>query len=477
MDFIGAPYPIRSNSQGYLYSQKGLSQIKSDLLILLMTEPGERCFVGDTKIPLANNEEYCIKDLIDKPYFWVYSYDHDTNSIVAGKATASLTKRNAQLVEVELDNNEKVICTPNHLWMLRDGTYKRADKLLPNESLMPLYRNINTSGYERIYQPYLKDYRETHLNFVFEKRCAKEGREVVHHKDLNKRNNSPENLQWMTRQEHVDLHKLINNAFVKKFNEDVDFKKNWEEKQKNGLSNYYKTHKGNRNGAVLTAEQKKALSEAKTEYYKTDAGMETKQKLRECTLKQLEKGHPSKGKKHTEESLNKMRKPRPSICGENNPSKRPEVKEKLKLAWEKRKTIKNHKVLSVKNLNYTEDCYDLTVEKYHNFALSSGVFVHNCMLPQYGTPLRSLLFEQNDETTAAKAKQLIIDSINKWEPRITVEQLEVKSGLDDNDTSIYSEFDNRYELAHILYVYIKFFDPEDRNEVDELVLELPLSGA
>lgn len=100
-----------------------------------------------------------------------------------------------------------------------------------------------------------------------------------------------------------------------------------------------------------------------------------------------------------------------------------------------------------------------------------------CMLPQYGTPLRSLLFEQNDETTAEKARQLIIDSINMWEPRVTIEQLEVKTGLDDEDLSIYNEFDNRYELAHILYVYIRFFDPEDQNEVDELVIELPLSGA
>jgi ribonucleoside-triphosphate reductase (thioredoxin) len=38
----------------------------------------------------------------------------------------------------------------------------------------------------------------------------------------------------------------------------------------------------------------------------------------------------------------------------------------------------NHKVVSTKRLEYTEDVYDITVEKYHNFALSSGIFVHNC---------------------------------------------------------------------------------------------------
>ena len=36
----------------------------------------------------------------------------------------------------------------------------------------------------------------------------------------------------------------------------------------------------------------------------------------------------------------------------------------------------NHKVVSVK-LAGTADVYDFIVEKYHNFALLAGVFVHN----------------------------------------------------------------------------------------------------
>jgi DNA gyrase subunit B len=37
----------------------------------------------------------------------------------------------------------------------------------------------------------------------------------------------------------------------------------------------------------------------------------------------------------------------------------------------------NHKVVSVEHLDYTEDVYDLEVPNTHNFALASGVFVHN----------------------------------------------------------------------------------------------------
>ena len=41
------------------------------------------------------------------------------------------------------------------------------------------------------------------------------------------------------------------------------------------------------------------------------------------------------------------------------------------------KTWKNHKVKKVQFLDYKQDVYDIEVEDNHNFALSSGVFVHN----------------------------------------------------------------------------------------------------
>ncbi len=37
----------------------------------------------------------------------------------------------------------------------------------------------------------------------------------------------------------------------------------------------------------------------------------------------------------------------------------------------------NHKVISVKKLNYTMDVWDIEVDEYHNFALTAGIFVHN----------------------------------------------------------------------------------------------------
>jgi hypothetical protein len=93
------------------------------------------------------------------------------------------------------------------------------------------------------------------------------------------------------------------------------------------------------------------------------------------------------------------------------------------------------------------------------------------MLPTYGTPLRELIFEPNDNNLLNNARQMISNAILTWEPRIVVTQLEVtnnppKTSLNVNDTYTESE--------SILYIRIKFVDPENIQEVDELVLERPI---
>jgi len=52
MSFNGAPYPITKHPLGLLRSQKGANQVKSDLLVLLLTEPGERVMLPTFGTPL-----------------------------------------------------------------------------------------------------------------------------------------------------------------------------------------------------------------------------------------------------------------------------------------------------------------------------------------------------------------------------------------------------------------------------------------
>ncbi len=63
---------------------------------------------------------------------------------------ARMTRASAKVVQVTLDTGKAVICTPDHLFMLRDGSYKPADSLTPEDSLMPLYRKLSDINEPRI---------------------------------------------------------------------------------------------------------------------------------------------------------------------------------------------------------------------------------------------------------------------------------------------------------------------------------------
>lgn len=52
--FLGTSYPITENSKGYFRTQDNFSQIKSDLLLLLLTEPGERVMHLEFGTPLKS---------------------------------------------------------------------------------------------------------------------------------------------------------------------------------------------------------------------------------------------------------------------------------------------------------------------------------------------------------------------------------------------------------------------------------------
>ncbi|WRH66000.1 MAG: RtcB family protein [Planktothrix sp. GU0601_MAG3] len=110
------------------------------------------CFTGDTLIPLADGKSYPIQQLatMGKPIY-VYSCT-PTGRIVVAEAIAKLTRKNAPLVKVILDNGEEIRCTPDHQFMLRDGSYLEADQLKTGTSLMPFYSNLDKDGYTLIQQ-------------------------------------------------------------------------------------------------------------------------------------------------------------------------------------------------------------------------------------------------------------------------------------------------------------------------------------
>ena len=95
------------------------------------------------------------------------------------------------------------------------------------------------------------------------------------------------------------------------------------------------------------------------------------------------------------------------------------------------------------------------------------------MLPDFGTPLKRLIFEQNDAATAESARQMIIDSIRKWEPRVAITDVEVSTTA---ERSSLNKDDDLSQEEHILFIRILFRDPENIQVIQELVLNLPMEA-
>ena len=99
------------------------------------------CFVGDTSVPLLNGTERTLKELAETGgIHWVFSIDAD-GGVVPGKAVALRTRQNAALVKLALTGGSMILCTPDHEFMLRDGTYRQAHALKPDDTLMGLHRS------------------------------------------------------------------------------------------------------------------------------------------------------------------------------------------------------------------------------------------------------------------------------------------------------------------------------------------------
>jgi len=96
------------------------------------------------------------------------------------------------------------------------------------------------------------------------------------------------------------------------------------------------------------------------------------------------------------------------------------------------------------------------------------------MMPEFGVPLRTLLFEPNDPQLELAARVMITEALQKWEPRIELEAVQVSSTFPYDELN---EDDTGEERDAILSIRILFFDPEQINELQELKLQVPLAGA
>jgi len=183
------------------------------------------CFTKDTKVRLTDGRNLSFKELVEESKKgkrnFTFTFNPFTRKIeIAEIKNPRKTRRNEKIIEITLDNREKVKCTLDHLFMLRNGTYRQAKDLKIGDSLMPLYLKLydgkedkNLKGYEIAYQPFLNKWEFVHhladkWNLEHKIYLKKAGK-IRHHKDFNKLNNNPTNIIRVPWERHWEYHKEI----------------------------------------------------------------------------------------------------------------------------------------------------------------------------------------------------------------------------------------------------------------------------
>ncbi len=182
------------------------------------------CFTKDTKVKLTDGRSLTFEELIKEDKKgkrnWTFSFNPKDREIeVAEIKNPRLTREKEKIMEIVLDNGEKIRCTLDHRFMLKNGSYKKAKDLRPSDSLMPSYFEIyqgedtNLKGYEIVRQPFKHTWDFVHrladkwnlANRVYKKSNGK----IRHHLDFNKLNNNPDNILRIQWAEHWQYHKEI----------------------------------------------------------------------------------------------------------------------------------------------------------------------------------------------------------------------------------------------------------------------------
>jgi len=397
------------------------------------------CFTGDTEIALASGRSITFETLVeehaDGKTHYCYTVDDDGRIALEKVENPRVTREDASLVEVMLDSGETVTCTPDHEFMLRDGSYCEAEELDEGQSLMPLYRTtsdtseegITIDGYEMVRQPVMNDFWEfTHLladryNLDRGEYEADAG-DHKHHTDFDKRNNRPDNIERLPKDEHLERHR-------KQAAKDDEALRAWRsEKTKEQWTDEFR--------------EQRMEAYNRTYYENTIPFMkeviEEEGDLENYNERRRERGDPTVLTKET--TIEKFFDSDDELVRAVN--------------------AHNHQVVSVDHPDETADVYDIEVPGTHNFALEAGVFVHNSAKQGRNPEFQAIL--------PIKGKIL---NVEKHRLDRILENDEIRSMITAIGTGIGDEFDieeARYEKiilmtdadvdgAHIRTLLLTFF--------------------
>jgi hypothetical protein len=437
-------------------------------------ESSRGCFTGETKIRLLDGSIKTFKELAElgiNNEFWVYACLPDGTILPAKAYNAHKTKTVDEVVRITLDNGEFIECTPDHLFMLRNGKYKQAKDLASCESLMPLYysiwnlkyKNGGTGKYAKLKNNKTGRWNWVHRYIIKSMGISLSKDEVVHHINFKPLDNRPNNLIKLLREEHSRKHIKLNSKIhspenIKKRIE--SFKKTY--KNSKELQNKFKENGKRifndpaiRKKAQIASREYRRINKKPTirinnnsildnydcpetlcknthylnnVYWKSEKGIAQRKELSQTQFVEARNKRTAESFKRTGEGVRRAsdikalfkvdnridyalsyehitrlyggypkawRRRFPNIdfvanakklegksLSEilnlvNTPKKRFLLRMLRPLNMEYIAGRNNHKVTKIEYIKKTVDVYDITVPHYNNFALDSGIFVHN----------------------------------------------------------------------------------------------------
>lgn len=354
-------------------------------VLIIGEAPG--CISGDSLIEVAFRDKSIypdgipIQELVGKDNFYVYSYDTTKNDLAIGRVNRVWRTGKKGVFKVTYEwrhrvdgvyqtvrNSIKV--TSNHLFLIKKiyhlkDTYKGIEEkrtyvsldsgLSLGHSLQPFHRAHADYDFIGAFSKSIVQESRFLLEYKLKRKIIRR-KEQCHHKNLNKSDDSWENLTLLSIIEHGRYHGLLNNAMhnpvVKekhaKIMSSPGYKKTLSDAMKNALKDpvKYKKHiETIHKNKQHTSETLKRKYQDPEFYYKYL--LSRKESLNWSDTK-IEKRFKNKFPQH------------------NYPP------------------IDNHKVVSIEYVG-EEDVYDMEVETYHNFAVNN-IFVHNSTEDARGKP-------------------------------------------------------------------------------------------